>query len=291
MGAHDDEKTLAESLAALRSDLKKRLSGAVRAGKACEGLASASALRSLAALDRHLPPLRDADLAPFGLEERRAELVAGLASHQERLRAQARMSLIGELARAGQGVEVGLLTETPLTVLVTPLAVEVDLEAGSARVLYAREVVETCEPEAAAILAARQRAMDRIRAEALDSAAFFDLARRAYLTVLLARGLQPGERVDLVDLLGPLALLSRDTDDWRKAAGGGGSKGFAPYPRYLLAYQLQRLQRDGALAKDGARLELGAATAGSTRNKRDVLFVPSSATEGQYFLSIRFATQ
>jgi hypothetical protein len=290
MDTHDDERTLAESLSALRSDLKKRLQGAMRAGKACEGLASASALGSLAALDRHLPALRDADLAAFGLEERRAELVARLTAHQERLKAQARMSLIGELARAGEGVEVALLTETPLTVLVAPLAVEVDLEAGAAKVLYAREVVAECEPEAAAILAARQKAMDQIRAEALDSAAFFDLARRAYQTVLLARGIQQGERVDLVDLLGPLSLLGRDAGDWRKASAAGG-KGFPAYPRYLLAYQLYRLQRDGMLAKDGARLELGAATAGSTRNKRDVLFVPSSATEGQYFLSIRITTQ
>lgn len=290
MDAHDDERTLAESLSALRSELKKRLTAATRAGKACEGLASAASLRSLAALGRHLPALRDADLAPFGLEERRAELVARLAAHQDRLRAQARMTLIGELSRAEQGVEVALLTETPLTVLVAPLAAEVDLEAGAARILYAREVVEECEPGAAAILAARQKAMDRIRGAALDSAAFFDLARRAYQTVLLARGLQPGERVDLVDLLGPLTLLGRDADEWRKVAAAG-AKGFAPYPRYLLAYQLQRLQRDGMLAKDGARLELGAATAGSTRNKRDVLFVPSSATEGQYFLSVRFAPQ
>lgn len=290
MDAHDDERTMAESLTALRSDLKRRLTGAVRAGKACAGLASVTALRSLAALDRHLPALRDADLAAFGLEERRAELVARLAAHQERLKAQARMALIGELTRAGQGVEVALLAETPLTVLVAPLAVEIDLDAGSARVLYAREVVETCEPDAPAILAARQKAMDRIRAEALESAAFFDLARRAYQTVLLARGLQAGERVDLVDLLGPLSVLGRDADDWRKVASGG-VKGFAPYPRYLLAYQLHRLRRDGMLAKDGVRLDLGAATAGSTRNKRDVLFVPSSATEGQYYLSIRFASQ
>jgi hypothetical protein len=281
-----DDSTLVEALSTLKADLKKRLAGAMRAGKACEALAGAGALGKLAALDRHLPALRDADLSAFGLEERRGDLVAKLTALQDRLRATTRMAVIGELARQAQGFEVSLLTETPLTVLIAPLSVEIDLEAGAAKVLYAREVVSPpCEPEAEAILAARQKAMDHIRKRALDSSAFFDLARRAYQTALLARRLPVGERVDLVDLLGPLAVLAREADDWRRAAL---DKGFAPYPRYLLAYQLHRLQREGMLTKDGVRLDLGPATAGSTKNKRDVLFVPSSPTEGQYYLSIRF---
>ena len=42
------------------------------------------------------------------------------------------------------------------------------------------------------------------------------------------------------------------------------------------------------LERRGRRISLGTATGGSTRNKRNVLFVPVSVTDGQYYLSIVF---
>jgi hypothetical protein len=87
--------------------------------------------------------------------------------------------------------------------------------------------------------------------------------------------------VDLVDTLAPLAWLL-DPSSGRKTT---------PYPRHMLAYQLYRLQREAHLQHEGLRLELGTATGGSTRHKAKVLFVPSSHTEGFYYLSLRFVSK
>ena len=54
----------------------------------------------------------------------------------------------------------------------------------------------------------------------------------------------------------------------------------------MLAYQLRRLRREGTLARDGLRVELGVATGGSARDKRNVVYVPAGG-EGQYQLSLR----
>lgn len=282
MEAYDDKRSLIEPLSELKDELKTKLAGPLRAKKACEALVGTGALKELAIIDKHLPPLSDADLSAFGLEEQRLEVVSRLTALQEQLKARTRSAILGGLT--GQGLEVSLLTESPLTLLVAPLTVELDLDAAKAKVIYAREVVAECKPDAGSILSSRQQAMDHIRKQALDSPIFFDVALHAYKITLMTRGLQEGERVDLVDLLGPLAVLTRDIGEWRKAP----KRGFTPYPRYLLAYQLQRLRRDGVLTHGGLRIELGAATAGSTKNKRDVLFVPTTPTEGQYYLSVRF---
>ena len=283
MVIQDDGRSLVEALSTLEKGLKKSLAGPGRARKACEALANAGALKQLATIDKHLRPLSDADLTAYGLEGSRVEVVARLTARKEQLKAGARSEILGELTR--EGLEVSLLTEAPLTVLVAPLTVELDLDAAATKVMYAREVVAECKADARSIIAARQQAMDHIRERSLDSQVFFDVARHAYAIALTARGLREGERVDLVDLLGPLAMLTLDIGEWRKSP----KQGFAPYPRYLLAYQLQRLRRDGVLARGGLRLDLGTATAGSTKNKRDVLFIPTTPTEGQYYLSVRFA--
>jgi hypothetical protein len=283
MEPQSDDKRLVEVLSTLKAELKKQLASARRAEKACEKLAETGALKRLTAVEKHLPLLDDVDLAPFGLEEQRLEVMALLTPHRERLRAQTRAAVLSGLSQ--QGLEVSLLAETPITLLVAPLTVELDIEAAKARVMYAREVVSECAPDVAAIVKARQAAMDDIRKRASSSELFFGAAHQAYKTVLMARGLREGERVDLVDLLGPLALLDPGVDEWRKLGAG---KGFAPYPRFLLAYQLQRLRREGLLTHAGLRLELGTATAGSTKNKKNVLFIPTTPAEGQYYLSLRF---
>ncbi|MEW6368459.1 MAG: hypothetical protein AB1714_27845 [Acidobacteriota bacterium] len=281
----DDEVSIADAISILRKDLKKRLAPLARAAKALDAIAAEGALDDLAVLGKHEETVRDVDLSAFGMNDAKAALASQLAALHDRLTAAARAEVLGELMRQGAGLEIAQITEHPLTVLISPIETEIDLSGGRARILYAREVIDDdLKVEARAILEAREKAMARIRDQAVDSPVFFETAHRAYRAVLLARGFSPGERVDIVDLLAPLALFRQEVERWR------GTDPVKAFPRYLLAYQLHRMQRDGLLVKDGLRMELGTATGGSTRNKRDVIFIPASATEGQYYLSIRFVS-
>lgn len=282
-----EESGLGEAMAALRRDVKQRLSALTRVAKALDALTDPAARTQLDVLGKHVEALRDADLGSVGLSESQHAVASEIELLHERLKARARAEVFSELVRLGEGLEIVQLAENPLTVLIAPLVAELDISAGSARIVYARETLDETKLDARLILDARQKAMDEIRACAVESPVFFDLALRAYRTVLAVRSLGPEERVDLVDLLAPLSLFQTELRRWRDIDRGT----LTPYPRHLLAYQLQRLQRDGLLVKDGLRVDLGTATGGSTRNKRDVLFVPSSATEGQYYLTIRFVPQ
>ncbi len=281
------EFNLPEAISTLRRDLKKRLAPLSRAAKALDALASEGALDKLDVLNEHVDALRDADLAALGFSEALSAVMNRLMLLHDRLTTRARSEVLSDLMRLGAGIEITQLTEHPLAVLISPMVAELDMPASRARILYSREVVDEVDLDARLILDAREKAMKHIRDLAADSPAFFDAMLRAYRMVLLVRGLESSERVDIVDMLAPLAFLQVDIGNWRK---------FDPekapaYPRYLLAYQLQKLQRDGLLIKDGLRVELGTATGGSTRNKQDVIFIPTSPTDGQYYLSIRFVSQ
>ncbi|MGM0578246.1 MAG: hypothetical protein ACQEXJ_21160 [Myxococcota bacterium] len=278
-----------DEVRALREELKVALRPVDKARKALDGLAKAGALKQIDRLSKHLKGLKAANLEAFALEDQRQRLVEDLEQALGRLRRERRMALLGPLQRmAGEaGIPVETVAETPPTLALSPLTAELDFEAGEARLCYARETVETAALEPEAILEARGEAMAAIKDRAVPSEAFFGRARDAYRMALVARGSEDGERLDLVDLLAPLTLLATDRDEWRKRSV---SK-MDDFPRYLLAYQLQRLRRDGVLERDGVRLELGTATGGATKDKRNVLFVPSTPTEGQYYLSIRFVTE
>jgi hypothetical protein len=243
-------------------------------------------LERLDALAKHLPPLHDADLNGVGLGAAHRDLVTRLTAVLERLRLRARNTMLADLFRLAreQGIEALQLAQTPVAVLLAPMVAELDFDAGRASIQYAREEVQEASLDARGVLEARQKAMDRIRSAALDSAAFFEAIHRAYQMTLCARGLPPEARLDLVDLLGPLAMLRWGPEHWRASD----LREAEPYPRALLAYQLQRLRRDGLLEKDAWRIDLGTATGGSARDKRNVLFIPTTPTEGQYHLSIRF---
>lgn len=266
------------------ADAARRLD---RAKKALDALGKRGALDDLGALEDAAKQLTAAasavtDLAPVDL----AGLADAVTAHRDATLQRRRGEFISALRRLGreQSVPVDLLGDSPPTFLVAPLTCSLDLDKGEASLLFAHEVVASCDLDAARVLATRAEAVAAIQAAAIPSADFFDHLHRAYEVTLLARGGAPGDRVDLVDLLGPLALIAHPPERWRALS----QKDLAPYPRHMLAYQLYRLRRDGLLERAGLRVELGAATGGSTRKKRDVLFVPQTPTDGQYHLSIRF---
>jgi hypothetical protein len=288
-GTKLDATTLEGSLLARARALRDAIANLVQQGqkaqKALDALAKSNNLPVAADLEKAMRELRKANFEIIGFEEQRRTLIADLDGHEERRRTRVRMQFLGELqtlARAEE-VEVIRLTDTPLTLQLAPFTVEIDFDKNWAHLTYAREIVEELSLSAQVILDSRKRAVEAFRQRAVDSAKFFDLLDQAYQFVLLTRSEPPGTRVDLVDLLVPLAVLSAQPQALRKQ----GVSALSEYPRYMLAYQLNRLRRDGVLEKNGRRIDLGTATGGSTKNKRDVLFIPSAGSEGQFYLSIR----
>ncbi|OIP44822.1 MAG: hypothetical protein AUK47_00315 [Deltaproteobacteria bacterium CG2_30_63_29] len=225
-------------------------------------------------------------LTTIGLESERISLCEQLQAAAAEARREVRNRVINELHSLFNESDVRLevLSETPPTLSIPPFTVELDVPQGLARILYARSVVTEVALAAEAIFEARTQAMGWIRERAVESSAFFDKLRVAYQMLLVEFGGQVGDRIDLVDLFAPLTLLQVERSNWRKM---NFSK-LADFPRYLLSYQLSRLRRDGLLEKSGWRLELGTATGGSTKNKANVLYVPHSTNDGQYYLSLRF---
>ncbi len=275
-----------ERVEELKKALKARLRDGDKARKALEELGKPGALEKLDVVGPALGALREADLAALGLGDPAGALVGALVDVRGQLEARARMKVLGELTRLAEaeGLSAQRVGDAPPAVLVAPLVVELDFDRGLAVLTYAREPVAEVPLDAAAILKARGEVMAAILEAAAPSEVFFERLVGAYRLALAAGGGQAGDRVDLVDLLAPLALLQTPREGWRKAD----LSKLEPFPRHLLAYQLQRMRREGVLERGGLRLELGTATGGTTRNKRDVLFVPTTPSEGQYYLSVRF---
>ncbi len=220
------------------------------------------------------------------IDERREKIVAAIDKRLQRVRIKARMAFMTKLKARAEMEEIAVdkISESPLVLHLDPLTVEVDFEQGGARLLFGHEPLEEVSIDAAEVLEARRAAIDELEARRMEAEDFFDHLYRAYRSVLATQDGAPGERVDLVDVLVPLAMLGAGRDALRKK----GIDAIEPYTRAQLAYQLAILRREASLEMKGKRLDLGAATGGSTRKKRDVLYIPVGAKSGQYYRSIRF---
>ncbi|RAL22942.1 hypothetical protein DL240_08605 [Lujinxingia litoralis] len=278
---------IAGKVDALKKDVQTAMRELSRARSALESMTRAGNLAAdpekVATAFRDL---RRSSLQALGLEDERLALVGELEAYFEREKTRQRMTLLGELNRAltEEGGRLEHLGDHPLTLGIGQLTLTLDLLARRATLSYAREDIAEVEASTEAILKAVRQTRDAIQKRALPSDLFFERLQHAYRVQLAMSGLPEGERVDLVDLLVPLALVDTDAEQRRKK----GLDALTPWPRYLLAYQLQRLRRDGLLEQQGRRLDLGTATGGSTKNKQNVLFIPGHGTDGQYYLSLRF---
>ncbi len=226
------------------------------------------------------------DLVEPELMELRDTFLAALEKPLERARLKARMSFVQKLEmHADQhDFEIDKIGESPLVYFADPLTLEVDFDRGSARILYGKEPVRDVDLSASAVSKAYREVGEELDERAMDSPDFFDALHKAYRTVLVADDLQPGDRIDLVDVLAPLALLTSERESWRDEDRDTD----AYFDRVLLAYQLAGLRRDGMLERHGRRLDLGTATGGTTRDKKNVLFLPIGASDGQFYASLRF---
>ncbi len=284
--SQDPAAPIVQQIENLIEQTRSALKELPRAEKALKSLAKSNQLVRGNALTKALKAVEKSSLTAIGADDQRLEILAAIDAYSENQKKTIRTKFLTELTEKAAELSTPLqkIAESPLTFYLHPLTIEIDFEREKTTLSYAREPVETTAIHAGDVLETYQKSVEKIRKNAALSDAFFDLLLQAYRTVLIARGDQPGERVDLVDLLVPLSILQVNRNDWRKKGIGG----IKEFPRYMLAYQLNRLRNDGMLERAGTRLELGTATGGSTKDKRNVLFVPSSQAEGQYYLSIRF---
>jgi hypothetical protein len=227
------------------------------------------------------------ELAAAQLDAPWSALLSDLQAHIDEQARQARQHLLTRLrdAAVADNISFEKLSDNPTTLALQPFTVEIDWDNGRATLFYAREPIDDSLPlDAGAIMQQRAQSMKAIQAAAIPSERFFSLLKTSWQVTLTARGQAEDDRVDLVDLLGPLSLLCTPPDSWRNLK----DRDLKPYPRYLFVYQLFRMRRDRALERDGWRLDLGAATGGSTRKKQNVLYIPTSPGDGQYYLTVRF---
>ncbi len=274
-----EDSELVLSFQAMQKTLKRVLDSYKSLSKALEQFNKKDALARQDYLSEALTAIKNADLSIIGCADRKDTLTRELEDRLRALHLNAHRTLVTGLAdHVENQAHMKIVSDNPLVIYVHPLTLEVQFDNYKATWTYAHEPLATTSLDPAEIMATHAELLDAFRAARIDSNQFFTLCRQAYEMAAIKNGVKFGERVNLVDLLTPLAWLWPDDQK--------GKKGFTTLPKYLFAYQLQKLRADKLLQNGDVRIDLGAATGGTTRNKNNVLYVPHSSVEGQYYLSI-----
>lgn len=274
----DSESELLTAIQSAAKSVNKVVSAGKSISKSLERFDSAKAFERQDYIADLIDCFKTNDLAPFGCAESQKLIVTALEKKLHELRQNAHHALVsGLVSRIEKQEHFRILSDIPLVIYLHPLTLEVQFEQMKSSWTYAHETLQTVSLDPDEILASHKSLLDTFRASRIDSQSFWSIFKTAYEMVLLKNGQPAGSRIDIVETLTPLAWL------WPNAAA---LKKNGAFPKYLLAYQLQKMRADGLLQNHGLRLELGTATGGSTRNKANVLFVPSGPSEGQYYLSI-----
>lgn len=276
---YESETELLAALQATSKSVSKALTGGKALVKALDRLSEERALERPDLLAEAVEALKEGENRIFwgpGGED----LVHALEARVRQLRATAHHQLLsGLLSRLANPEHMKVVSDSPLVLYLHPLTLEVHFEQFKGTLMYAREPLATTSLDPEEILSAHTVQVEQFRGMRIDSRQFWNVCKLAYEMVLLKNGLPRGSRVDIVELLAPLTWLWPVQGQFKKGTG---------MPRFLLAYQIQKLRQDGMLAQQGVRLDLGSATGGSTRNKANVLYIPFGPTEGQYYLSLCF---
>lgn len=221
----------------------------------------------------------------LGLPEFQSELkgllqkVEAWAKEQERSLPLQFGRQLREQAEA-QGVSFLSLTADPPTYYLDPFTLEAEFGKGSARLTYARTTVAEVPLDGKAIFSEREKMLHALEGKGFEPESYLEKLYRAYSR--LAKG--PGDRVELVDLLPEIALLSQ-SDEFRKDPT---KENFRPYGRVRLAFDLARLRKAGTLNYQGKRLTLGTATIGTTKQKDRVMWLEEGQGRGQFYLTAAF---
>lgn len=276
----ESESELLASLHAAAKSVNKVVAHGKSLVKSLEKLDAPKSLERQDYLSDAIEAMKGVDLTPFGCGAYQKELIHAMEQRLRALRATAHQEIMsGIVAGVDKPEHLRVLSDNPLVIYVHPLTVEIHFDKLNATWTYAHEVLQTVSLVPSEILSAHRELVDVFRASRIDSSLFWTLLKHAYEMVLIKNELPSGSRIDIVEMLPAMAWL------WPNPAV---MKKTGTFPRYLLAYQIQKLRADGMLQNKGQRLELGTATGGSTRNKQNVLFIPQGASEGQYYLSLCF---
>lgn len=178
------------------------------------------------------------------------------------------------------GVGFQSLTAEPPTYYLEPFTLEAEFGKGSGRLMYSRTPVAEVPLDGKAIVQERDKMLQALEGKSFEPQAYLEKLYQAYTRVART----PGERVELVDLLPEIALLSQ-SEEFRKDPT---RENFKPYGRVRLAFDLARLRRAGALTHQGKRLTLGTATIGTTRQKDRVMWLEEGQGRGQFYLTAAF---
>lgn len=271
------QKTL-ELLQNLEGELKPAL-------KLLKELSAPQGLADTRKLKQKLEQLKRLSWSHPSLEQSVAELAAQLEEWRV-LEERQRPMQFGRLLKDAAdecGVPFAPLTSDPPCYRLDPLTVEISISKGVATLAYARIPLGECSLDAKDILEQRERYLAALEGDNFDPKKHLEQLHLAYRRCLLAEQKNPGDRVDLVDLLPELALLQQSErfrlDPTRE--------NFKPYGKVRLGYDLARLRRAGQLEHQGTRLTLGTATMGTTKHKERVLYL-EEAGRGQFYLSLAF---
>jgi hypothetical protein len=279
-------EALAQDLEAASRRLSEQAQEHTRAARELAALARPALLHHPKQLARRL---RAAERKlPAALRERLdlTSLWARLERYERQAPTLLRRSLGTALkeACAQAGLEFRVVSrEEPVEVRIPPLAVTLDFGTGQASLGFARSTLATCELSAERILAAHA-AVVRDLERAFDPDTFFDTCRHAYRLALADDGGREGDRVELVQVLPFMALLQQSTGFQRNPT----REGFRSYGRAHLAYDVLRLRRQGALTRDGVRLNLGVATGISASQRGRAIYFEDEHGHGEFKLTLYF---
>lgn len=270
----------------LATALKTRGKEIEKARKALEELGVGGALRDAGVRKRARKAIQDCaggsspDLAGY-----LAELDQAVKAWQQELR----MSFVDSLLQAAsaESLPTRKLGDQPPVYDLGGMACTIHFDKEEAELSYSRESVARLPLDPARILEARQENLEKLTEAWPGSEAFFEAAWSAYRGRLGREGKPLGERIHIVDLVPELTLEFAERKLWKTNR----REGPRAMTRLDLAFCLDRLAHEGGLQQGSLRLELGTATGGSTKDKKNVLFLEAGMGGGQYYLSLRFVKQ
>lgn len=280
---HDTPVT--ELATTLLDPVMEKVKALTRVQKALKSLCSQSTLESPDKVDTAARVLEQFDPEAAGLDMDLSQLLDATAEDQ-RERAGARKLAFGkELNEAAQSENMTcrLITGDPMEFSLPPFTVAVNLSRNRATLTYARLPMGEMPAKPRNIMAAIQKQLKTFEA-GWSSERFFEALLRAYRTELFRIRKPAGERLEIVRLLPGVAFLFQNARFLSEPL----SDNYRSYGRFHLAWDLSALRQRGLLEQQGYRLNLGAATGSSTKNKKNVLYIEEGAGRGQFYLSLWF---
>ncbi len=279
---------LRESIEAVALRLAEEGRELAAAAQKLRGLTRPAVLDDLTKLEKEASKVEQAlpaeRAAALGIDVVLATVREYMAGAEERIRRGLSLELKAACEQAGLGFRV-VSREDPVEVRIPPLLLRLDFRRGQADLLFAREVVAATRPEAASILTAHETACRRLE-RAFVPEEFFDECAAAYRAALAAAGRQFGDRVEMLDFL-PYLAIGKQSKRFRASPA---KETFESYGKARLAYDVLRLRRAGALARNGMRINFGVATGTTATQKSRVIYLEDEHGDGEYKLTIFFTT-